>query len=535
MTDNVYYLSQHSQKAADDRDRADRSPRAAEEKLRARELKQLREIEADCGKKPKGGQLKWPLLDDRVRAASAVGELRNELLERGYRVATAKEIFPKLHRFIIESDQDQSNEVSNKSRGRELIGKVHPYLIAAQAIAKVANLDENEAKLRVLRQTTLWQNWRRGGAKNDHVPEADKAADEVSFLIERLSARIIRDEKLNELFARMRRVPGQWDIPTKSFRISGNPCLYGTAYQDWYDFWDDAPPLPSISLVRLRHARLSFPVHLSNQASSEPMVGQDLLEPVSSEEGEERPAELHVYREIRLALGPTVNAEALGPLFESRIYAELIVLDGDDNTLHQGPLDFGSSCNLESLDPGSSAAVRLDDRWHRFTPLEPISDAEVEDDLVQTKAALSGLHVDSPLMWDFTPLAENKQCMENHWISWTPVDAKYFDYWFSRLSEDRRQPIEFLIGVPRPTSLTWYPRTDLASFIEEAIYGGRLVAALRNEIAHIRQAFENYEIDWMSRMEEQTVEQIAAFDSDLIASHMPIDQNAEGAGDGENL
>jgi hypothetical protein len=45
---------------------------------------------------------------------------------------------------------------------------------------------------------------------------------------------------------------------------------------------------------------------------------------------------------------------------------------------------------LQSLDPERSAAVLLDDRWHRVTPLVFFDDPEVETYLADTAAALSG-------------------------------------------------------------------------------------------------------------------------------------------------
>ena len=515
MKDNVYHFPQQVRNVASDVAENDRRPRAAEEKLRARDLKQLREIEAACNDKPKGGQLKWLTLEDRLRAARAVGELKNDLLNRGHAVAAAKELFPKLHRFIVEPDLYLSDEVHAKVLASELTAKVHPYLKAAAAIAKVTKQDEVDSKLRVLRHTALWQNWRRGGSKNDPVAVIDQAADEVSFLIERLVARIIRDEHLSELFACMRRVPGRWDLPTGCFDFDSGPCLFATAHEDSYEMWDEAPPLPSIPLVHLWHAGLSLRVCLAREVSLEPVDAQTSERPVSPGEGDERLAELHIYREIRLALGPTVNADVIGPLFESRIFAELAILDEERNTLNRGPLDFCSSCNLASLDPDHSATVQLDGRWHRFTPLDPVGNSDTEEDLVQTAAAISGLHVDSSLMWDFTPLADDKRCLDNFWISWTPADTEYFSHWFDR-PLDLIQPVEFLANAGT-SNLTWYPRTNLANLIEAVIYDGQLAAELHGEIARIRKAFETYEAEWRIRMQEHTAEQIATFDSDLNA------------------
>lgn len=525
MDDNVIYLADQLRRRRVS-DGSDRGSQDAEEKLRARELMRLRQIESACQGKRKGGQLKWLTLDDRLRAATAVGELKNELIARQNTVAATKEIFPKLHRYIIAPEQDLSNEKIAKARAQQLIAKVQPYLAAAKAIAEVANLDLVECQLRILRKTSLWQSWGRPSSENDRVAAVDEAADAVAFLIERLSARILRETNVSDLFARMRKVPGQWNIRTGNFKAAGQACLFGTAYQEWFEMWDEAPPLPSVPLVRLWHASLSFSARLSNGASSEPIAAHEMLIPVALDEGEERPAELHIYREIRLALGPTANADAVGPMFESRVYSELNILDADGKILSQGMLDFDSNWNLPEMNSDRTATVRLSDGWHRVTPLVLLEQTE-DEDLANTAAAISGLHVASPFMWDFTPLADEKQCFEQWWLSWTPVDSAHVAHWLDRHGHGRSQPIEFLQDAPnnkRRVSETWYPRASLGHLVEAAISSGRLEAALRSEIALIREAFETHETEWKTRMREQTAEQIAEFDSDLIMVSAPSDE-----------
>jgi hypothetical protein len=307
---------------------------------------------------------------------------------------------------------------------------------------------------------------------------------------------------------------------TGSFQVADESmtCLNQTAYQDWIEEWDEGPPLPSVPLVRLWHAGLSFPVRLSHNAGTEPTPTPEDLAPLKLAEGDERQVNLDIYREIGLALAPTAHADALGAMFESRAHAELSVLDDDGKTLSQGPLDLYSINNLPSLSPEHSAAVLLDDGWHRFTPLVPIDQTEVDEDLANTAAAISGIHIESPFMWDITPLADEKQCFEQHWLSWTPVNAEHVAHWLDKAGDGRSPPVGSLQGPPSssPTiSETWYPWYVLAQKVEVAIYDGRLDAALRSEVARIREAFETHENEWKIRMREQTAEQIARFREDL--------------------
>ncbi len=499
MSDNVISIVE---RIAERRTDSNADPGASEARHRAAEEGRLRAIKEAAGRK--GALLRWPNREDRLRAAGALGDLKNELIAHGLIVDRVEERFPKLYRYI-------NGEVK----------KVLPYLMAAEHIGEIAGLDTKESQLQILRSTTLWQNWGRSDRSNTPQSFVDERANNVAFLLEKLVARVVRDSALVDLFGRMRRVPGQWDIRTVSFRSSGMACLFQRAYQDWFEMWNEAPPLPSVPLVRLWHGGLSFRALLSREASAEPIAPHTILAPVTSEEGDERQAELHIYREIRLALGPTVNANTLGPMFESRAYVELAILGEDGKISCQGSLDFDSRWNLPSLNPDDSAAVFLNDCWHRFTPLTVLDPSESFEE----RAA--------PFLWDFTPLADEKQCFENWWLSWTPVDAAHVAHWLDRPGDGRSQPVEFLPDAREPKSApeTWYPRPLLAHLVETAIADGRLEAALQAEIARIRKAFEIHETEWTTRMREQTAEQIIKFDSDLTAANTLRNQQMETGND----
>lgn len=535
MSDNVISFAE---RLAQRRGTSHDDPRAAEKKHQAAERMRLRGIQTRYEKRGEGGLLKFSR-EDTLLAAQALGKL----IEKAGKPAAGKpevtidsmkkkwrDVYNNsefhIHRYMISPEIDLTDPqiVDEQPKKTRSVG---PYAKRARFIAELAELDPEESEIAIFRNTALWQNWGRSASKNDRAAVVDEAAVNVASLIERLSARIIRDTNLADLFARMRRIPGQWDIRTECFRASSMACLFRSAYQDWNEYWSEAPPLPSVPLVRLWHEGLSFPVRLSSEASTELIAAHAMLAPVTPEEGDERAAELHIYREIRLALGPTVNADALGPMFESRVYAELSILDGDGKISSQGVLGFDSNWDLSGLSPERSAAVLLDDRWHRVTPLAVMK--QPEENFSNMMAALSGQHVESPFLWDQTPLADNKQCVEHYYFSWTPVDAAHVGHWLDRLEDGRSQPVEFLPGAREPKSdtSTWYPRPFLAGLVETAIADGRLEAALRSETARVHDVFENYERDWRTRMQEQTAEQIAEFDSDLTTANTHPNQQME--------
>jgi hypothetical protein len=249
-------------------------------------------------------------------------------------------------------------------------------------------------------------------------------------------------------------------------------------------------------------------------------------QPLLEDQGEDVAAEVTLYREIRLALGPTVNAKTLGPLFESRPYSELRIMSEGCDVSRSGPLDPG---HLHEFDKNANA-VRLDEAWHRVTPLADIESASNDPETISK--VLQGNHVDDPVYWDQTPLGENKQCFENHYLSWTPVDAAHVAHWLDRI-EPQSHPIEFLPEVPntKPARETWYPRPYLGNLVETAIGEGRLEAALRSEVERIRTAFEKHETEWRTHMQEQTAEQVAKFNSDLTATAIPQSQPTDDSYD----
>jgi hypothetical protein len=523
MNDNVISFPQRLGNRENSKDRND--PRDHENRIRARDLMRLREIQHAL--RTKRDQPRFSE-KDRRRAATALWEMKENYTARGQQNAI-KEAFgdTHIHRLMMKPKAEvMDSHALAKNESRTVI---RPYLTLATAIAKVAGKNADDFQILVLRNTSYWKNYGRSPDRSGSMTVVDEAANAVAFLIERLSARIIRDTDLNALFARMRRVCGQWDIRTESFRVSPNSCLFATAYENWYEHWTEAPPFPSVPLVRLWHAGLGFRAHVSTEGSIEPFNSLAPQEAIAPEKCDEKPVELHIFREIRLALGPTVNADTPGPMFESRAYVELRVLDNAGEVLSRGPLDINSNWNFRELNPECSAAVLFNDRWHRFTPLAALDpNQSVEEITAELCSRLSGLSMESPFFWDFTPLAEDKSCYENWYISYTPVDSAHITHWLDRQGDGWGQPVDFMpdAAEPNPVTETWLPRASLGRLVELAIAEGRLEAALRSRIADVRKAFEIHETEWRERMQERTAKLIAEFDSDQRFAHPTDDESS---------
>jgi hypothetical protein len=510
MSDNVINFPQRLSGRKNSKERND--PRDHENRIRARELMRLREIRIALSKKGDQPRFTSPL--DRLIAAEALWELKEEHTTRG-QMASIKEKFFHIHRYMTKPSPQSNDRVT---LAKEHIAKLDPYLKAAQAIAEVAGKNVDDFQLHILRNTGYWQTFGHGRDRNKQTPLNDEAASKVAYLIESMCGRIVRDTNLVTLFACMRRIPGQWDVRLGQFRTSGMACLFRTAYSEGSEHWTEAQPLPSVPLVNLPHAIWTLPVRITRVGLAEADAFGLQNDPVSEDEGVESLAEICLHREIRLAIGPTVNADTIGPLFESRPYFELRILDENGTCVDRGIFDRVHDLALIS---GGSTNVLLGELWHRVTLLAEIED---EPDINQIVNALG----DWPSFWDHTPVGLERNCFEHYYFSWTPIDSAYVAYWLDRTEDFGRQPIDFLPGTPepRPADETWYPRPHLAHSIEITLSDGRLETAMKSEIDRVKKAFEIHETEWRERMQEQTAKLIAEFNSDLRSPHPTDDESS---------
>src|SRR6185503_17713876 len=163
---------------------------------------------------------------------------------------------------------------------------------------------------------------------------------------------------------------GVWNPISLSFLSSTMACLFRQSYLDWFEHWTEAPPFPSVPLLRYAHCELLTKLRIDHEATPSPRT--DEAAKLSDFCGDERFAVFRLEREIRLALGPTSGADSIGPMFESRAYLQLqfpgnlqttfalhpaLTLKPIDDALHAVP-----PCVFQAL---------LEDGWHRVLPIEP--------------------------------------------------------------------------------------------------------------------------------------------------------------------
>jgi hypothetical protein len=450
MSDNVISIASRLPKQRRVNDAENRSD-AAEAKHRAddeRRLHFIRKRYADN----KGRQLRFKSKEDKLRAARALGFIVKGSQET---IAYLNEEWSRskgggplhLHRYMISPDTDLSDPKILAVKANKLPGLVRGYAKRAQFIAGVSGKDVDEAEKSLFRETSIWSSAPAAGGS--HAP--DEAADHLAFLLQELSNRVIRKTDLMHLFDRMRRVPGVWDFRRSEFRPGDMACLFRSAYQDWNEHWTEAPPLPSAPLVRIWHAGWQVPVRLEARDDS----SMQFVSPVRSE--------INLYREIRLAIGPTVNKETLGPMFESRAWAELTLFSEDGSVLAEAPLD--PNCDLWAFDCGESC-VDIQNATYGLTSDTQIL-PDVEEELAQIAAIRSGESGVSGSLWEHTPLADEKQLSENYDFSWTPSDALHVMHWLDRNCDGRAQPVELLPQVNKAGGRenNWYPKFVLGSLV----------------------------------------------------------------------
>lgn len=491
MSDNVTPISQHPRWQP-----AESESRANELRHRKREELRLLEIERACTKGRKGEadrkQLRWKG-NDSVFASIAIHELKEKLPRGG--IERVKKEFQKIHRFSISPNDVDLSTGKLKSTGKRdkknRTQLVRPYLKAAEVIAKVGGLDFDDVvkcKLCVLRNTSLWNTWgQKFSTQNERSLLADEFVEQTTLLIKLMAARIVRDTDLEKLFGRMRLVPGQWDINTETFEgTTGMACLFRTAYCEGYEAWEEAPPLPSVPLVKFWQAGWNIPeggtlLDNTNGTASE-------LSTVSLS------TEIHLYREIRFAIGPTVSAKTIGPLFETRPLFELKITAGAE--------EFTTALELPDVLLESSTKpflLQVGETTYRVEKPENLSKLTWE------------------VLWDCTPLSADKKNLESYYISWTPVDAAHTAHWFGRDDVEATSAVYFLardqtrndrlgvLGTPA-RSLRW------------AIQNNTLKTALISEIEKIKTAFETHETEWREYLQERTATLAAELDADQSPS-----------------
>ncbi|PWC92652.1 hypothetical protein [Azospirillum sp. TSO5] len=451
-------------------------------RMRAVKERKLHDIELLISES--GGLLKLGR-GDGLAAGTALRSLADAAKEAGAQISDLPEGLPRIHHYMVRSKADLTDPKVMKGERERLSLRAKCFMDLAEAVARMAGFDPVNAKASVFDRTSLWRN----PEHRQHADELHEGSFMLAMLIDEMSQRVARDTGLAELFRRARQIPGRWDLPGETFLPGDDGCLPQPAYQGWFEAWEEAPPLPSVPLVRIPHAILRAEVLVDPDGRTD-------------EEGEGTPieAEVLVQREIRLCLGPTTGPDRIGPMFESRAHVEARIAG-------TGPsIPLSPSCTLWPIVCGDPVRIMIGGEWRRAVFRIPPGCTLADPD-----AALP-----DPMMWDFTPLDADRQHAENYYVSWTPVDADHVGLWLDRSASRDGVPCLPAGGEGEGTpGATWFPRSRSAHHVEAALRNGVLEAALKGAVTRLREALDRHEQEWRNAASAATHELIAKWRDDL--------------------
>lgn len=457
------------------------------------QIARLREIEhpsprSGLGKK---GHVFRP--SDRLIAARATGRLVRTAQDYGVSVRQLREALEsrgtdRIDRYTLSPSLD---DATAQARGKKLQGKVSGFLAVAVAVAVLTDRDPDALKIDVLAGTSLWS--KPSSAESDEDPRANNLALE---LIE-MGHAVSRQKKVHELFATARRLRGSWDAISEKVVTSANPLLSGDSFLEWFEHWTEAPPLPSVPLVRHVHSLLSLP-RVRIEREGRPKI-YELAELTDNFDGDAVIGWLELAREIRLAIGPTTGPSELGVMFESRAHVRLFV-QGDE----AAPMELRPTCTLKPIDDITSAApaavfqTHVDGTWRRIATVDPINDLEAR---VFEKNGL-------PLLWSMNPLNPSSPTVEHWYFSWAAVNEATVSHWL-----DRPSGTNDAVAIPhsgnRPGDTILYAQGSTAHEIESDLESGGLEEALGRAIEDLRSAITGHEGQWRSRARSVHEERMA--------------------------
>jgi hypothetical protein len=289
--------------------------------------------------------------------------------------------------------------------------------------------------------------------------------------------------RLEDLLGRARRIPGVWSPTMLAFRSSSMACLFKEAYLNDFEHWTEAPPLPSVPLMRHLHSTFGASVRIEAVGRAERLAGDahDF-----GFDGPVQTAQFELWREVRMALGPVSSADDVGPMFESRwhVRLELEPAAQVSSILHP-------SCSLKPIDdffshlPASVFQVQIGELWHRVAMTEDLNKAEAE-------VLRPG---DDAMMWPQDPLDPASPPIEHWYFAWSAINAESVRYWLDR-------PLASSLSVMAPfdggrnASAAWYARPSAAHDVEHALACGGIEKALDEAIRHLREELDRREGEW---------------------------------------
>ena len=457
-----------------------RSAEARAEQLE-NQIARLREIESAGSRRGMGkkGHVFPP--SDRRLAAHAIDLLVRSAREQGFsveqiRARCAERGTSRIDRYRLSVDQDEA--AARLSSGK-LQAKVCGYLAIAQAIASLTGDDPDATKIGVLAHTSVWS---RRGSRDEG---ADPRANPLALQLSEMGNAVARRTKLKDLFARAARIPGRWDVINETVHPAPMAIPCSGPFLDRIEHWTEAPPLPSVPLVRCVHSLIHFPElrieKVGRTSSSEFVAVVD-----DGFEADVRAGWFELSREIRLAIGPATSDFDVVSMFETRAHLRLGLMDSEETYFEVRP-----ACTLKPVDDVTSLIpvgvfeAKIGGTWRRVSTVIDIdnSDADV------FPPAEDAFH------WETNPLDPHSPTVEHWYFSWAAVNEATVEYWLDRPS-GTNNAVSVRHEGPKPGEPVWYSRGSVAYDVEEDLANEGLENALALAVQRVSDAICQREAEW---------------------------------------
>ncbi|MES0020206.1 hypothetical protein [Mesorhizobium sp. M0036] len=337
--------------------------------------------------------------------------------------------------------------------------KVRPYVIAIGTLATLLGRSTEDALYEAFRDTTFLQ---KAGLA------ADDPAVEFADLVQEMGSWLARKEPFSAYFADLSAYAGWFDATIEEFVPGERPALT-ECREDGFFMWHDFSPLPSIPILEVRQGKWHGKLRIESRPVADKRATRNEAAAIVSwrnslptiTQWRAIKAEVNLYTQIGLAIGPLGRSEDIGPLWETRSRVEIHVGDRQcELTCDRSLVPLAAIPGEELAEYAGTAALLLDDGWHRVTGLgSPGWHGTPELDAQLGHWYDYGLYVDTLVATGrtFDSWSKNQPEFCTHWDR---VNGETVAQIVSLLSGREERPLPSGNEVPNPHSSTMVLRTN---------------------------------------------------------------------------
>lgn len=269
-----------------------------------------------------------------------------------------------------------SLEAIKRHRGY-ITRKVQPYVLVIDTLAKLVGRAADETLYEAFRDTSFLQSASQ---------ELDSPSATFASLLHEMGAYLASSDMFSTYFNSGAGCPALFDQTLGRF-VAGPFPVVGNLFEGNFDMWHVGSPLPAVNLFKMERGQWQGPLVIERSAIAGPSTkATDVAEAITWSKRQEAitdtsllNAEVSLYTEIGLAIGPLSRPGEFGPLWQTRSRIEICV-DGRrcPLTCDSSLTPFAASPELDEeegrhvgdlYDYVATVAILLGDGWHRATGL----------------------------------------------------------------------------------------------------------------------------------------------------------------------